>query len=238
MKNKLNVQIWSDIMCPFCYIGKRRIEEALNQFEHKDAVAIEWKSFQLDAGFIPSSDDNLAEHLADKYGRDIDWAQTMLENTTQNAKTAGLDFHFEKSVMANSHNAHRLLHLAKKYQLANELKELLFKAYFTDGKDLNNLETLTELGIAVGLEAEIVAQVLHSNAYSQEVKQDIQQAGAIGVQGVPFFVFDNKYAISGAQPTTTFLQTLEKAWQEGQFDSKITLVNSTMENSCDINGCD
>ncbi|HQF49067.1 disulfide bond formation protein DsbA [Flavobacterium alvei] len=238
MENKLSVQIWSDIMCPFCYIGKRRIEEALSQFEHKDAVAIEWKSFQLDAGFIPSSDDNLAEHLADKYGRDIDWAQTMLENTTQNAKTAGLDFHFEKSVMANSHNAHRLLHLAKKYQLANELKELLFKAYFTDGKDLNNLETLTELGIAVGLEAEIVAQVLHSNAYSQEVKQDIQQAGAIGVQGVPFFVFDNKYAISGAQPTTTFLQTLEKVWQEGQFDSKITLVNSTTENSCDINGCE
>ncbi|HQE35291.1 MAG TPA: DsbA family oxidoreductase [Flavobacterium alvei] len=234
----MSVQIWSDIMCPFCYIGKRRIEEALSQFEHKDAVAIEWKSFQLDAGFIPSSDDNLAEHLADKYGRDIDWAQTMLENTTQNAKTAGLDFHFEKSVMANSHNAHRLLHLAKKYQLANELKELLFKAYFTDGKDLNNLETLTELGIAVGLEAEIVAQVLHSNAYSQEVKQDIQQAGAIGVQGVPFFVFDNKYAISGAQPTTTFLQTLEKVWQEGQFDSKITLVNSTTENSCDINGCE
>ena len=238
MENKLKIQIWSDIMCPFCYIGKRRIEEALDQFEHKEAVAIEWKSFQLDAGFVPSPDDNLAEHLADKYGRDMDWAQNMLDNTTQNAKTAGLDFHFEKTVMANSHNAHRLLHLAKKHQLANELEELLFKAYFTDGKDLNNLETLTELGISVGLEAEIVAQVLHSNAYSQEVKQDIQEAGAIGVQGVPFFVFDTKYAVSGAQPATTFLQTLEKVWQEGQYDSKITLVNTTTENSCDIDGCD
>ena len=210
MENKLKVQIWSDIMCPFCYIGKRRIEEALSQFEHKEAVAIEWKSFELDAGFIPSPDDNLIEHLAEKYRKDTDWAQTMVDNMTQNAKTAGLDFHFEKAVLANSHNAHRLLHLAKKYNLSNELEELLFKAYLTDGKDLNNLDTLAELGIAVGLDAEAVAQVLHSDAYSKEVKQDIQQANAIGVQGVPFFVFYNKYAISGAQPTTAFLQTLEK----------------------------
>lgn len=238
MENKLKVQIWSDIMCPFCYIGKRRIEEALSQFEHKEAVAIEWKSFQLDAGFIPSPDDNVIEHLAEKYRKDTDWAQTMVENMTQNAKTAGLDFHFEKAVLANSHNAHRLLHLAKKHNLANELEELLFKAYLTDGKDLNNLDTLSALGIAVGLEAEAVAQVLHSDAYSKEVKQDIQQANAIGVQGVPFFVFDNKYAISGAQPATAFLQALEKVWQEGQFDSKVTLINTTTENSCDINGCD
>jgi protein disulfide-isomerase len=224
MKNKLKIQIWSDIMCPFCYIGKRRIEEALSQFEHKEAVAIEWKSFELDASFIPSADDNLIEHLAEKYRKDIDWAQTMVDNMTQNAKEAGLDFHFEKAVLAND--------------LANELEELLFKAYLTDGKDLNSLNTLSELGIAVGLQADAVAQVLHSNNYSEDVKQDIQEANAIGAQGVPFFVFDNKYAISGAQPTTTFLQTLEKVWQEGQFDTKVTLINSLTNNSCDINGCD
>lgn len=237
MENKLKVQIWSDIMCPFCYIGKRRIEEALSQFEHKEAVEIEWKSFELDAGFIPSTDDNLAEHLAEKYRKDTDWAQNMLDNMTENAKTAGLDFHFEKAVLANSHNAHRLLHLAKKHNLANELEELLFKAYLTDGKDLNNLDTLSELGIEIGLEAEAIAQALYSDAYSKEVKQDIQQANTIGVQGVPFFVFDNKYAISGAQPATAFLQTLEKVWQEGQFDSKVTLLNTSTDNSCDINGC-
>lgn len=238
MENKLKVQIWSDIMCPFCYIGKRRIEEALSQFEHKEAVEIEWKSFELDASFIPSTDDNLAEHLAEKYRKDTDWAQNMLDNMTQNAKTAGLDFHFEKAVLANSHNAHRLLHLAKKHNLANELEELLFKAYLTEGKDLNNLDTLSELGIEIGLEAEAITQVLHSDAYSKEVKQDIHQANTIGVQGVPFFVFDNKYAISGAQPATAFLQTLEKVWQEGQFDSKVTLLNTSTDNSCDINGCD
>jgi predicted DsbA family dithiol-disulfide isomerase len=238
MENKLKIQIWSDIMCPFCYIGKRRIEEALSQFGHKEAVDIEWKSFQLDAGFIPSPDDNLIEHLAEKYRKDTDWAQTMVDNMTQNAKTAGLDFHFEKAVLANSHNAHRLLHLAKKHNLANELKELLFKAYLTDGKDLNSLTALSELGIAVGLDADAVAQVLHSNDYSEDVKQDIQEANTKGVQGVPFFVFDNKYAISGAQPATAFLQTLEKVWQEGQFHSKVTLLNSSTDNSCGINGCD
>jgi protein disulfide-isomerase len=237
MENKLKVQIWSDIMCPFCYIGKRRIEEALSLFEHKDTVEIEWKSFELDATFIASAGDSLVEHLAEKYRKDNDWAQNMLDNMTQNAKSAGLDFHFEKAILANSHNAHRLLHLAKKYHLANELEELLFKAYLTEGKDINNLNTLSEIGIAVGLETEAVAQVLHSDEYSKEVKQDIQEANTIGVQGVPFFVFDNKYAISGAQPATAFLQTLEKVWEEGQFDSKVTLLNTSTDNSCDINGC-
>ncbi len=238
MENKLKVQIWSDIMCPFCYIGKRRIEEALSLFEHKDTVEIEWKSFELDASFIASPEDSLVEHLAEKYRKDSDWAQTMLDNMTQNAKSAGLDFHFEKAVLANSHHAHRLLHLAKKHHLANELEELLFKAYLTEGKDLNNLNTLSELGIIVGLEAEAVAEVLHSDRFSKEVKQDIQEANTIGVQGVPFFVFDNKYAISGAQPATAFLQTLEKVWEEGQFDSKVTLLNTSTDNSCDIKGCD
>ncbi|MBG6110820.1 protein disulfide-isomerase [Flavobacterium sp. CG_23.5] len=238
MDNKLKVQIWSDIMCPFCYIGKRRIEEALNLFEHKEAVEIEWKSYQLDASFIASTDDNMVEHLAAKYRKDNDWAQNMLDNMTQNAKTAGLDFHFEKSVLANSLNAHRLLHLAKKHSLANDLEELLFKAYLTEGKNVNDINTLTELGIQVGLDSEAIAQVLNSDKYAEEVKEDQEEANAIGVQGVPFFVFDNKYAISGAQPATSFLETLEKVWQEGKFDSKVTLLDTTSGNSCDINGCD
>ena len=237
MENKLKVQIWSDIMCPFCYIGKRRIEEALTLFEHKDAVEIEWKSFQLDPSFIASADDNMVEHLAEKYRKDNDWALEMLDNMTQNAKNSGLDFHFEKAIMANSFNAHRLLQLAKKNHLSDKLEELLFKAYLTDGKDVNNLITLSELGLEAGLEADAIEQVLHSDMYSKEVKQDIEEANAIGVQGVPFFVLDNKYAISGAQAASTFLQNLEKVWEEGNFETKITLMNTTAENSCDINGC-
>lgn len=238
MENKLKVQIWSDIMCPFCYIGKRRIEEALQNFEHKEAVEIEWKSFQLDANFIASPEDNMVEHLAEKYRKDNDWAQNMLDNMTQNAKTAGLDFHFEKAVLANSLNAHRLLHLAKKHNLANDLEELLFKAYLTDGKNVNDLNTLKALGLEIGLNAEAIDEVLNSNTYANEVRQDIKEAQSIGVQGVPFFVFDTKYAISGAQPAAAFLQALEKVWEEGKFKSKVTLRNTTAENSCDINGCD
>jgi protein disulfide-isomerase len=238
MENKLKVQIWSDIMCPFCYIGKRRIEEALSLFEHKDAVAIEWKSFQLDASFVASPEDNMVEHLAQKYGKGTDWAQGMLDNMTQNAKNAGLDFHFEKAILANSFNAHRLLHLAKKHQLANDLEELLFRAYLTEGKNINDNNTLKELGISVGLNAEAIDEVLNSDAYGNDVKQDIQNANSIGVQGVPFFVFDNKYAVSGAQPATAFLETLQKTWDEGKFDSKITLITTAEGDSCGIDGCD
>lgn len=237
MENKLKIQIWSDIMCPFCYIGKRRIESAIAQFEHKNAVEIEWKSFQLDANFVASEGDNLTEHLAEKYQKDTEWAQEMMDNMTQNAKNSGLDFHFEKAVMANSFHAHRLLHLAKEHQLGNELKELLFKAYLTDGKNIGDLETLKHLGIEVGLATILIDDVLQSDAYSENVKQDIEMAQKIGVQGVPFFVLDNKYAISGAQHVDTFVQTIEKVWQEGQFDSKITVINTPSEGSCDINGC-
>jgi protein disulfide-isomerase len=237
MGNKLKVQIWSDIMCPFCYIGKRRIEEALQNFEHKEAVEIEWKSYQLDASFIASPEDNMVEHLAEKYRKDNDWAQNMLDNMTQNAKTAGLDFHFEKAVLANSFNAHRLLHLAKKYNLANDLEELLFKAYLTEGKNINDLDTLSKLGIEVGLDSEEITQVLNSDTYGAEVNKDQEEANAIGVQGVPFFVLDNKYAIYGAQPASAFLETLEKVWEEGKFESKVTLLNTTDGDSCGTDGC-
>lgn len=188
MKNILKVQIWSDVMCPYCYIGKRRIEGALAKFEQKDNVEIEWKSFQLDANFQASSDDNMVDHLSTKYRKDAKWAQEMLDNMTQNAKNSGLDFHFENAILANSHNAHRLLHLAKKHDLGNELKEQLLKAYLTDGKDVNDLSTLSELAQEVGLDKTLIEEVLHSEAYSQEVKNDIIAAQQIGVQGVPFFV--------------------------------------------------
>ena len=238
MENKLKIQIWSDIMCPFCYIGKRRLENAIDQFGHQDSIEIEWKSFQLDPNFIASEGDNLAEHLAEKYRKDQEWALESLKNTAQTAANSGLEFHFEKVTMANSFNAHRLLHLAKQQQLGSELKELLFKAYFTDGKDVNDTETLKELAIKAGLEAQTIDSVLTSDAFDKEVQQDILRAQQIGVQGVPFFVFDDKYAVSGAQYEQTFLNVLEKVWEEGQFQSKITILNSSESNSCNLEGCD
>lgn len=238
MGNTLKIQIWSDILCPFCYIGKRRLEGALAQFEHQDAVEIEWKSFQLDANFIASPDDNIIDHLAEKYRKDSEWAQEMVDNMTQNAKNSGLDFHFEKAVLANSFKAHRLLHLAKKHHVGNELKELLFKAYLTDGKNIDDLQTLSELGQEAGLNPATVEEVLHSTAYAKEVQEDIEMAQRIGIQGVPFFVFDNKYAVSGAQNIETFVKTLEKVWKEGHFASPVTLLDSQDGESCGIEGCD
>ena len=238
MENKLKVQIWSDIMCPYCYIGKRRIEGALAQFPHADQVEIEWKSFQLDASFIASEDDNMVEHLAEKYRKDKAWAQEMMDSMTQNAKNSGLDFHFEKAIMANSFNAHRLLHLAKENNKSDELEELLFKAYLTEGKDVNNLATLTALGIEAGLDKEEIETVLTTDTYAEAVKKDIEMAQNVGVQGVPFFVFDNKYAVSGAQHVETFVKTLEKVWEEGDFKPTVTLLETNDGSSCGINGCD
>jgi predicted DsbA family dithiol-disulfide isomerase len=238
MKNQLKIQIWSDIMCPFCYIGKRKIEEALSLFENKEAVTIEWKSFQLDPSFVATQNESIIDHLAAKYRKDSDWAQSMVDNMTENAKNSGLDFHFEKAILANSLNAHRLLHLAKKQNLSNELKELLFRAYLTEGKNVNDLNTLKLLGLEAGLETDAIDEVLDSDIYATAVTQDQEEAQSLGVTGVPFFVFDNKYAVSGAQPAEVFLNTLEKTWLEGNFKAKLQKLNNTTENSCDIDGCD
>ena len=237
MKDTLKIQIWSDIMCPFCYIGKRRIEVALENFPHKNSVEIEWKSFQLDAGFVASADDNMVVHLANKYQKDTVWAQGMLDDMTQNAKNSGLNFHFDKAVMANSLNAHRLLHLAKKFNLANDLEELLFKTYLTDGLNINDLATLKDLGVKIGLNSQDIDEVLNSDIYAKDVASDILEAQSIGVQGVPFYVFDNKYAVSGAQHVDTFITTLEKVWKEGNFVAKPIVLNTILGDSCGIDGC-
>ena len=213
-------------MCPYCYIGKRKIEEALSQFKNHKAIVIEWKSFQLDPNFILSTTKKLTDHLAKKYKKDTDWANSMLDNMTQNAKKSGLEFNFDKSILANSLNAHRLMHLAKKHKLANELKELLFKAYLTDGKDLNDFETLKTLALEVGLQNDEIEAVLNSDLYKEEVLNDQKEAEAIGINGVPFYIFDYKYAISGAQPVETFLRTIQKTWDEGNFDTKVKIINT------------
>lgn len=238
MDDKLKIQIWSDVMCPYCYIGKRRIEEAIDLFGHKDAIEIEWKSFQLDASFVASPKDNIFDHLAEKYQKDRDWAVEMVDNMTQNAKNSGLDFQLGKAILANSYKAHRLLHLAKKHGVGHELKELLFKAYMTDGENVDDTNTLIALGEAVGMNKNVIEGVLNSDTYGTEVKKDIAMAQQIGVQGVPFFVFDNKYAVSGAQHVETFVKTLEKVWEEGSFGPQLTILNANEGDSCGIDGCD
>ncbi|MBC7695441.1 MAG: DsbA family oxidoreductase [Burkholderiales bacterium] len=210
----MNVEIWSDVMCPFCYIGKRKFEKALEQFPHKKYINIIWKSFQLDPDSVTDPNLNTIDHLAKRKGWSKQQAQETTAHVTDIAKQVGLEFNFDKAVVANSFDAHRLSHLAKKYNKQNDLEEQLFKAYFTDGKNTADHKILTKIGMESGIEEQEIVNVLKSDQYAAEVHEDIVQAQKIGVQGVPFFVLDRKYAVSGAQEPEAFLETLIKAYEE------------------------
>lgn len=214
METKMKVEVWSDIMCPFCYIGKRHYEKALTQFANKDDVEIVWKSFQLDPDAPEHYTKNVDDYLAERKGVNREQAVAMNQQVTQMAKNAGLDYHFEKAVIANSFKAHRVIQLAKTKGLGDAIEERLFRAYFTEGKNFGDIQTLIELGKEIGLSETEVNKALHNDEYAYRVKQDIQEAQEIGVRGVPFFVFNRRYAVSGAQPADAFLETLNKSFTE------------------------
>ena len=210
----MKIEIWSDMMCPFCYIGKRRFEAALAQFPHKDQIEISWKSFQLNPDLVTQPGKNIHQYLAEIKGWSLDQAKSMNGQVTDMAKEAGLLYDFDKAVVANTYNAHRLLQLAKTKGKGDQAEERMFKAYFTDGLNLDDAETLMKLGAEIGLEASEVQQVINSQDFAENVDHDIQEAAHIGVRGVPFFVIDRKYAVSGAQQPETFLGALNRAWDE------------------------
>ena len=206
----MKIEIWSDIMCPFCYIGKRQLETALEEFPGND-FEIEWKSFQLDPTIEPQSGKDVYTFLAERKGISVEQSIEMHKGVVERAKSVGLDYHFDKAIISNSLTAHRIIHLAKAKKLGDQMEEIFFKAYFTDGKDLNDAQTLIELGIKAGLDSNEVKEVVENeNLYLIDVKRDIREAQEIGVQGVPFFVFDRKYAVSGAQPVEAFVNTIKE----------------------------
>lgn len=227
----MKVEIWSDVMCPFCYIGKRKFEGALKQFEHADNVEIIWKSFQLDPEMKTDSTISTHQYLADRKGWTYEYAKEVSSHVTTMAKDVDLDYHFDKAVVANSFNAHRVSHLAKRYNLGDAMEEALFKAYFTQGKNIDDQEALIQLAASVGLKAEEVKEVLNSNLYAEAVNQDIEEAQQVGVRGVPFFVIDRKLAVSGAQPSEVFLGALNKAWNEQK--GAMTNIDGV---SCSVDG--
>lgn len=210
----MKVEIWSDVMCPFCYIGKRRFEEALAGFKHADEVQITWKSYQLNPTLVTDPSINIHQYLADAKGWQLDYAKQVNQQVTEMAEGVGLTYDFDRAIVANSFDAHRFSHLAKQHGLGDAAEEALFKAYFTEGKNIADHEMLVELGTGIGLDAEEVRQALSKDDFADDVKQDIEEARQLGIRGVPFFVFNEKYAVSGAQATEVFLQTLEKAREE------------------------
>ncbi|SKB30085.1 Predicted dithiol-disulfide isomerase, DsbA family [Salegentibacter holothuriorum] len=212
----MRIKIWSDVRCPFCYIGKKKFETALAGFSGKDQVEVEWKSFQLDPTLKTDPNINTLEYFVKTKGISEEQARQMLSGATEMAAEVGLNFDLESSILANSFMAHRLIQLAKLKGLANEAEEALFKAHFIKGQNIDDFKVLEEISTSIGIDTDEVKNLLNSDAFGYEVKQDEMEARNIGVKGVPFFVIDDKYAISGAQSSEAFLQTLEEAWKEFQ----------------------
>ncbi|MCC6611824.1 MAG: DsbA family oxidoreductase [Anaerolineae bacterium] len=210
----MKLEIWSDIACPWCYIGRRRLETALSQFEHRDQVEIVWRSFQLDPGAPQEYEGSINEMLAEMKGIHPQQAAAMHAHVTNLAAQEGLDYRFDRVRPGNSFNAHRLLHLAAHHGVQSEMKERLQKAYFTDGLSIGDAETLVQLAVEVGLDADEARAVLNSDAFAGDVRADIRRAQMLGIGGVPFFLFDERYAVSGAQPAALFTTALERAWAD------------------------
>jgi len=232
----MKVEIWSDIMCPFCYIGKRKFEQALELFEHKDKIQVEWKSFQLDPSMPERSDESQVQYLVKRKGFSEDQVLTMLQHVTQMAQDVGLDYHLEKAIMANSLRAHRLIQWAKTWDKGDAMEERLFKAYFIEGLDLSDINTLESLALEIGLPEDKISQAFDLDVFLQMAEKDFAEAQQLGISGVPFFVFDRKYGVSGAQDPQVFLNTLNQAYQEWFLQPQADISIQSDGLSCDMNG--
>jgi predicted DsbA family dithiol-disulfide isomerase len=210
----MKVEIWSDVVCPWCYLGKRRFESALAQFDHRDQVEVIWRSYQLDPNAPRVSEETVNEMLAKKYGISQKQAAANHDRLTALGAEAGLEYHFEKARIGNTFDAHRLIHLAATKGLQNAVKERLMKAYFTDGAAIGDSETLVQIVSEVGIDADLARAVLASDAYADEVRADERRARTLGIHGVPFYAIDEKYGVSGAQPAEVFSKVLERAWAD------------------------
>ena len=208
----MQVEIWSDVVCPWCYIGKRRFERALARFPHHDDVAVTWHSFELDPSAPEVRDGTYAERLSQKYAVPVASAEDMIRQMTSSAAAEGVAMRFDRARPGNTFAAHRLLHLARNRGLQDELKERLLAAYLTEGEPIGTAAALVRQATTVGLDPVEVRAVLDSDAYADDVRADERQAAAYGITGVPFFVVDHRYGVSGAQPADLLLQVLDRAW--------------------------
>jgi predicted DsbA family dithiol-disulfide isomerase len=210
------VDIWSDVVCPWCYLGKRRFEAALERFEHRDAVQVHWHSFELDPQAGPSSDTPSAQRLAAKYGMPVEDARARHAELEEVAGAEGLEYHLDRTRGGNSLDAHRLHQLAIDRGLSDAVMQRLMRGYFTDGEAIDDRDVLLRLVTEAGLDADEARAVLDSDRYTEEVRADEHTAARIGVRGVPFFVLGRRFGVSGAQTPDIMLEALQKAWEETQ----------------------
>jgi predicted DsbA family dithiol-disulfide isomerase len=234
----MDVEIWSDVVCPWCYIGKRRFERAVASFDHPGEVTVTYRSFELDPDAPAQRTGTNAEHLARKYGMTIAQAEQANEQMTERAAADGLEFRFDVIRGGNTFDAHRLLHLAKDRGLQPEMKERLLRATFTEGLPIADKPTLVRLAAEVGLPEAQVQAVVDGDGYADAVRADELQAARYGITGVPFFVADGKYAVSGAQPPEVLLQLLRRAYDErSQLTPVAVTTDGNSEASCDGDSC-
>lgn len=232
----MKIEIWSDVACPWCYIGKRRFETALAAFPHRDSVEVQWRSYQLDPTLPEHYDGTELEYLSSRKGIAMAQLAQMVEHVAGQAKGEGLDFRFDDIVVANSFTAHRLIHLAAAHGQQDAAKERLLSDHFEHGKDIGNADYLTSVGLDLGIDADEVAELFSTDKYADDVRQDFSEGRALGITGVPFFVIDRKFGLSGAQPAETFTAALEQAWQES---NPLVLVNAGDDDgeACGPDGC-
>lgn len=210
----MKIEIWSDYVCPFCYIGKRRLEEALEVTGLTDKVEVVFKAYELDPNSPRSSEMTMHEALSKKYNMSLEEAVNMTNNISEQAKTVGLDYDFENMKPGNTFDAHRLVKLAETENLGGVVAESLLRANFIDAKEVGKIEVLLQIAVDAGISQERAKEMLESDEFAEDVKADITEARQVGVQGVPFFVINRKYAISGAQPAETFGEALQKVAKE------------------------
>jgi predicted DsbA family dithiol-disulfide isomerase len=211
----MKVEIWSDVICPWCYIGKRRFEQALALFDDRDDVEVEWRSFELDPS-SPREPQPLADRLAQKFNVSHDEAVAMNERMTETASGVGLQFRLDVAQSGNTFDAHRLIHLAATHGLQDAMKEALMEGYFSEGRAISDRETLVELAARAGIDTDEARATLEGDRFADAVREDEKLATGFGINGVPFFVLDRHFGISGAQPVEVLVEALEQAAAESQ----------------------
>jgi predicted DsbA family dithiol-disulfide isomerase len=234
----MKIQIWSDVVCPWCYVGKRNLERALERFDHADEVTVEWKSYELDPEAPATRPGGYVERIANKYGLSLSEARARMARIVSLGADAGIEFRFDDARPGSTFDAHRLLHLAAELGRQDELKTRLFAAMFTEGEPIGDHDTLAKLAVDVGLPEADVRRVLDGRGYADAVRQDEVDAMELGVRGVPFFVIDERYGVSGAQAPDTFVTVLERAWNEANPVAAAAAVDDTPDAACDADACE
>ena len=210
----LTVEIWSDVVCPWCYVGKRNFEAALARFEHRDQVEVAWRAFELDPSAPLERQGDYATHLAHKYGMSVAQAQKMIETMTATGAAAGVVLDFDRARPGNTFDAHRLIHLAGVWGVQDAVKERLLRATFTDGEPIGDRDVLLRLAVEAGLPKEEAAVVLGGDAYATEVRAEESLALDLGISAVPYFVIDRTFGVPGAQSPDVLLRALQRAWEK------------------------